>query len=197
MPCTPDARAISVASAAPSPASCSCMQMTGGAAKVACGPCDPTTLHPDLNWLQHRLEQPSPPRMVVMVNPCNPTGAARTPHRHGLIWAEGSCWQPLGIRACEREWVGQHGCSASPRCGLGFRVLVTLCCSRLWPELPPVHAHQPRACTCLARCALGLRGKLAQQRLRSAGTPSTDASECSRGFGAPPGRHAQALGGDV
>jgi len=39
------------------------------------GPCDPRTLHPDLDWLQRELAGPQPPRMVVLVNPCNPTGA--------------------------------------------------------------------------------------------------------------------------
>eukprot|EP00878_Enallax_costatus_P026273 GHUV01028173.1.p1 GENE.GHUV01028173.1~~GHUV01028173.1.p1 ORF type:complete len:123 (-),score=19.62 GHUV01028173.1:217-585(-) len=50
------------------------LQMTGGADKVLLGPCDSSTLHPDLGWLQEQLERPDPPKMVVIVNPCNPTG---------------------------------------------------------------------------------------------------------------------------
>ncbi len=49
-------------------------QMTGGAANVVFGRCHPDSLHPDLAWLEDQLQQPSPPRMVVLVNPNNPTG---------------------------------------------------------------------------------------------------------------------------
>ena len=52
-----------------------CQQMTGGAANVVFGRCHPDSLHPDLAWLEEQLQQPSPPRMVVLVNPNNPTGA--------------------------------------------------------------------------------------------------------------------------
>lgn len=38
------------------------------------GQCNADSLRPDLGWLRQRLQQPSPPRMVVLVNPCNPTG---------------------------------------------------------------------------------------------------------------------------
>ena len=48
--------------------------MTGGAANVAFGECDPQTWHPDLEWLQRELRKPNPPKMVVLVNPNNPTG---------------------------------------------------------------------------------------------------------------------------
>jgi len=41
---------------------------------VVFGPCDPSSWHPDLDWLQRTLDGPSPPRMAVLVNPCNPTG---------------------------------------------------------------------------------------------------------------------------
>ena len=49
--------------------------MTGGAANVLFGRCHPDSLHPDLDWLEEQLKQPSPPKMVVLVNPNNPTGA--------------------------------------------------------------------------------------------------------------------------
>ena len=61
--------------------------MTGGAGGVELGPCDPVTLHPDLDWLEARCgggggddggggggRRALPPKMVVLVNPCNPTG---------------------------------------------------------------------------------------------------------------------------
>ncbi|CAG9461340.1 unnamed protein product [Pedinophyceae sp. YPF-701] len=50
------------------------IQMTGGARNIILGDCDATTQHPDLAWLRQRLESPNPPKMVVIVNPCNPTG---------------------------------------------------------------------------------------------------------------------------
>lgn len=52
------------------------LQMTGGAASVVLGQCDPASWHPDFDWLEGVLTGPSPPKMVVLVNPCNPTGAA-------------------------------------------------------------------------------------------------------------------------
>jgi aspartate/methionine/tyrosine aminotransferase len=50
------------------------LQMTGSAPEVLLGPCDAASLHPDLQWLQQQLAGPKPPKMVVLVNPCNPTG---------------------------------------------------------------------------------------------------------------------------
>lgn len=50
------------------------VQMTGGAGSVVYGQCDPKTLHIDLDWLEGELMGPHPPKMVVVVNPCNPTG---------------------------------------------------------------------------------------------------------------------------
>ena len=50
------------------------VQMTGGAADVVHGRCDPQTWHPDLDWLEQELARPNAPKMVVLVNPCNPTG---------------------------------------------------------------------------------------------------------------------------
>ena len=49
--------------------------MTGGAEAVRLGPCDPASWRPNLEWLAEELTGASPPRMVVLVNPCNPTGA--------------------------------------------------------------------------------------------------------------------------
>lgn len=50
------------------------LQMTGGGNNVRFGPCDPASWHPDLEWLQAELNGSTPPKMVVLVNPCNPTG---------------------------------------------------------------------------------------------------------------------------
>ena len=50
------------------------LQMTGGAANVVFGDCDRQTWHPDLDWLEGELAGPNPPKMVVLVNPNNPTG---------------------------------------------------------------------------------------------------------------------------
>lgn len=50
------------------------LQMTGSAPQVLLGPCNADSLHPDLQWLQQQLAGPRPPKMVVIVNPCNPTG---------------------------------------------------------------------------------------------------------------------------
>ncbi|KAK9815338.1 hypothetical protein WJX72_001946 [[Myrmecia] bisecta] len=50
------------------------VQMTGGAHNVVYGECDKQTWHPDLDWLERELAGPSPPKVVVIVNPCNPTG---------------------------------------------------------------------------------------------------------------------------
>lgn len=50
------------------------LQMTEGGSNVTYGPCDPLTLHPDLDWLETALTGPNKPKMVVVVNPCNPTG---------------------------------------------------------------------------------------------------------------------------
>ena len=49
--------------------------MTGGADNVVFGECDRETWHPDLDWLEQELAGPKPPKMVVLVNPNNPTGA--------------------------------------------------------------------------------------------------------------------------
>ena len=50
------------------------LQMTGGGHSVVYGRCDPDTWQPDLDWLEQALSGPDPPKMVVLVNPCNPTG---------------------------------------------------------------------------------------------------------------------------
>ena len=62
--------------------------------------CDPDSCHPDLNWLEHCLQSPDPPRMVVLVNPNNPTGDPLTisvsqfthaHHKQGNEWTVKQC----------------------------------------------------------------------------------------------------------
>ena len=52
------------------------IQMTGGKGTLRMGPSDQRTFMPDLDWLQDQLSGPSPPKLVYVVNPCNPTGGA-------------------------------------------------------------------------------------------------------------------------
>ncbi len=51
-------------------------QMTGGGSSVVVGPSDPETWHPDLDWLATELQGAAPPKLVYVVSPGNPTGAA-------------------------------------------------------------------------------------------------------------------------
>ena len=58
------------------------LQMSGGGANVVFGPRTSDTFHPDLDWLEAELAGagageaagPAPPKMVVITNPCNPSG---------------------------------------------------------------------------------------------------------------------------
>ena len=50
------------------------IQMTGGEQNVLYGPAG-AGLKPDLDWLESTLKGSKPPRMVVIVNPCNPAGS--------------------------------------------------------------------------------------------------------------------------
>lgn len=50
------------------------LQMTGGVKNVMYGPAGPG-LKPDLDWLEEELQGDNPPKMVVIVNPCNPAGS--------------------------------------------------------------------------------------------------------------------------
>lgn len=53
-------------------------QMTGCGQSIAYGPSHPDTWHPDLDWLEHELKGPRPPKLVYVVSPGNPTGALPT-----------------------------------------------------------------------------------------------------------------------
>lgn len=78
------------------------VQMTGGARQLRVGPCSEHTLCPDLDWLEAQLagqeaeegkqgeaQGRSRIKMVVMVNPCNPTGKRGGLHYHSNHMSEG------------------------------------------------------------------------------------------------------------
>jgi len=57
------------------------IQMCGGGDNIIYGPCYPINFHPNLDWLEKLLsgngdeeKTPKIPKMVVITNPCNPTG---------------------------------------------------------------------------------------------------------------------------
>lgn len=54
------------------------VQMTGSSRDILLGQVEPHTLKPSLSWLSDalagRIPGLAPPRTVVVVNPCNPTG---------------------------------------------------------------------------------------------------------------------------
>jgi aspartate/methionine/tyrosine aminotransferase len=62
------------------------IQMSGGGRNVVYGECDKRTLHPDLKWLRQQLlgqkntegSGSKAVRMVILTNPCNPTGSDST-----------------------------------------------------------------------------------------------------------------------
>jgi hypothetical protein len=68
---------------------------------VVLGECRRGDLAPDLAWLQAQLQGPRPPKMVVLSNPCNPTGVLLTEVR--AVEAEeaalGCRGAPLGQQA--------------------------------------------------------------------------------------------------
>jgi aspartate/methionine/tyrosine aminotransferase len=65
------------------------LQMTGGGRQVVLGECGRGDLRPDLGWLRAQLQGPQPPRLVVLANPCNPTGVLLS--KVGLRWP-GLAW---------------------------------------------------------------------------------------------------------
>lgn len=91
------------------------IQMTGGASRIIYGECDPLTLHPNLDWLQTVLRKPTPPKMVILVNPCNPTGEARNmSSQQGYAWMEeaqrgggSQDWLVAAMSGLERISVGE------------------------------------------------------------------------------------------
>ncbi|KAG2496482.1 hypothetical protein HYH03_005308 [Edaphochlamys debaryana] len=95
------------------------MQMTGSADRVVIGSTHPDTLRPDLDWLEGALKGPQPPKMVVVVNPCNPTGVLLTRpelDRLSALCAAGGAW--LVLDNTYEDFVfaegGEHYCPSGP-----------------------------------------------------------------------------------
>lgn len=116
------------------------------------GRVDPASFHPDLAWLEQELSQPKPPKLVVITNPCNPTGLR-------MAWR---FW--LGPPSVSWGLPTEH-CISLQRVGLNFTrfaswdapsclspssLLTTICSSQPasypQPLLPP-----PQVCSCLGR----------------------------------------------
>ncbi|GAX73280.1 hypothetical protein CEUSTIGMA_g734.t1 [Chlamydomonas eustigma] len=80
------------------------IQMSGGGRNVEYGECDNRTFHPDLKWLRQRLlgqkaagggREGKSVRMVIITNPCNPTGVLMTKEEvdeAADICREAGCW---------------------------------------------------------------------------------------------------------
>ncbi|KAL6764759.1 PLP-dependent transferase [Haematococcus lacustris] len=94
------------------------LQMTGGGQSVVFGPSDPHTLHPDLRWLREQLAGPTPPRMVVIVNPSNPTGvllSAEEVQEAAALCSAAGCWLVLDNTYEDFCYDGlQHTCASGP-----------------------------------------------------------------------------------
>lgn len=94
------------------------IQMTGGADNVVYGECDPQTLHPDLDWLERQLSSPRPPKLVVVVNPCNPTGVLLSQseiQRAADLCSRAGSWLILDNTYEQFVYGGrQHHCASGP-----------------------------------------------------------------------------------
>eukprot|EP00890_Picochlorum_soloecismus_P006017 jgi/Picsp_1/6416/NSC_03764-R1_transaminase transferring nitrogenous groups len=69
--------------------------MAGGAESIRFGPYVPETYHPDLDWLETVLSSDKPPKMVVLVNPNNPTGVVMSKEeldRAASLCAKAHAW---------------------------------------------------------------------------------------------------------
>ena len=56
--------------------------MSGGSRSIVYGECDPATQRPNLQWLRQRLAEAGGSnrvKLVIVTNPCNPTGGTFTP----------------------------------------------------------------------------------------------------------------------
>ncbi|EFN55891.1 hypothetical protein CHLNCDRAFT_94487 [Chlorella variabilis] len=97
------------------------IQMSGGGANVAYGPRYPASGHPDLDWLAGELAGPAPPKMVVITNPCNPTGvlmSAEEVERAAELCAAAGAWLVLDNTYEALHFVygegRRHHCVAAP-----------------------------------------------------------------------------------
>ncbi|PNW88952.1 hypothetical protein CHLRE_01g051800v5 [Chlamydomonas reinhardtii] len=96
------------------------IQMTGGSERLVIGECDPDTMRPSLAWLERELAGPSPPKMVVLVNPCNPTGVLLSRAEldaFSAACAAAGCW--LVLDNTYEDFVfaegGEHYCPSGPQ----------------------------------------------------------------------------------
>ena len=90
-------------------------QMTGSARTVLLG--EPqANMKPDLQWLQQQLQSEKPPKMVTIVNPCNPAGAC-TGCLRSADSAQCVCWYSLACTRCSalRGWGVEDHCMLSPQ----------------------------------------------------------------------------------
>ncbi|CAL5223689.1 g6241 [Coccomyxa viridis] len=94
------------------------LQMTGGGHSVVHGRCDPHTWQPDLDWLEQTLSGPDPPKMVVLVNPCNPTGvllSREALERAAQLTARAGAWLVMDNTYEHFVYEGlQHHCISAP-----------------------------------------------------------------------------------
>jgi aspartate/methionine/tyrosine aminotransferase len=75
------------------------LQMSGGGAGVVLGPREEASGHPDLAWLERQLAGPRPPKMVVVTNPCNPSGEPSGASGKLAAWKGGrrACCEPAAF----------------------------------------------------------------------------------------------------
>lgn len=114
------------------------LQMTGGGDNVAFGPRCPGSGHPDLDWLAAELAGPRPPKLVVITNPCNPTGAPRLASRLGLC---GGARRGAHTGSCRRSG------SSAPHLAKCCHALCHSPDSRTKPQRHGSHATHPRTRT--------------------------------------------------
>ncbi len=102
------------------------IQMCGGADKIIYGPCDPVNFHPNLDWLENLLlnkttesdnnKNKKIPKMVVITNPCNPTGVLLSKEeldRAASLCAKAGVWLVLDNTYEEFVYDGrEHYCPA-------------------------------------------------------------------------------------
>jgi hypothetical protein len=136
------------------------IQMSGGGAHVALGPRAGPRGHPDLAWLAAELAGPSPPKLVVITNPCNPTGAPPPPLRPAwdvcvhVVFAQGKpCPAQLAVGAvstgrcvcCSQRLraVGSAGRPAPPAPAPGGSAACAYDSPVHWLPSPPFPLTQP------------------------------------------------------
>jgi katanin p60 ATPase-containing subunit A1 len=98
------------------------IQMCGGGDNIIYGPCDPVNFHPNFDWLENLLtngergEKKKIPKMVVITNPCNPTGVLLSKEeldRAAAICAKAGVWLVLDNTYEEFVYDGrEHYCPA-------------------------------------------------------------------------------------